>query len=51
MARGPISDDQFQQYQEKGFVLAKGFFGREEIELLRRAAKEDRELDQHSFAR
>jgi ectoine hydroxylase len=51
MARGPISDDQLKEYQEKGCVLAKGFFGQEEVELLRRAAKEDRELDQHSFAR
>jgi ectoine hydroxylase len=51
MARGPISDDQLKEYQEKGCVLAKGFFGQEEIELLRRAAKEDRELDKHSFAR
>src|SRR5258708_209354 len=51
MAPGPISDDQLKKYQEKGCVLVKGFFGQEEIELLRRAAKEDRELDQHSFAR
>jgi hypothetical protein len=51
MASGPISDDQLKEYQEKGCVLAKGFFSRAEIELLRRAAKEDRELDQHSFAR
>ena len=51
MARGPISDDQLKEYQEKGCVLAKDFFGQGEIELLRRAAKEDRELDQHSFAR
>ena len=32
-------------------MVSKGFFDREEVELLRRAAKEDRELDQHSFTR
>jgi ectoine hydroxylase len=51
MARGSISNEQVRDYNDKGFVVAKGFFDREEIELLRRAAKEDKQLDQHSFAR
>ena len=51
MPHGPISKSELQQYREKGFVVSKGFFDREEVELLRRAAKEDRELDQHSFTR
>ena len=51
MPHGPISNSELQQYREKGFVVSKGFFDREEVELLRRAAKEDRELDQHSFTR
>jgi len=51
MAHGPISDQQLREYRDQGFVLAKGFFDRVEIELLHRAAKEDRELDRHSFAR
>jgi ectoine hydroxylase len=51
MARGSISDEQVSDYNDKGFVVAKGFFDREEVELLRRAAKEDKQLDQHSFAR
>lgn len=51
MARGSISDEQVRDYNDKGFVVAKGFFDREEVELLRRAAKEDKQLDQHSFAR
>jgi ectoine hydroxylase len=51
MARGSISDEQVREYNDKGFVVAKGFFDREEVELLRRAAKEDKQLDQHSFAR
>jgi len=39
------------EYEENGFVLAKGFFDAEEIGLLRSASQEDRELDQHSFGR
>jgi ectoine hydroxylase len=51
MPHSSLSDELVAEYREKGYTLAKGFFEREEIELLRRAAKEDRELDQHSFAR
>jgi len=51
LATGPLNNQQVREYEEKGFVLAKGFFDGEEIGLLRRAAKEDRELDHHSFGR
>jgi hypothetical protein len=51
MAHGPISGQQLRDYREQGFVLARGFFDRAEIDLLHRAAKEDRELDRHSFGR
>jgi ectoine hydroxylase-related dioxygenase (phytanoyl-CoA dioxygenase family) len=51
MAKGCISDSEVSQYHETGFVLAKGFYDAEEIDLLKRAAKEDRTLDQHSFSR
>jgi hypothetical protein len=51
MANGPLNQNQVREYEESGFVLAKGLFDAEEIGLLRRAAKEDRELDQHSFGR
>src|SRR3981081_3115839 len=51
MPHSSLSDELVAEYREKGYTLAKGFFERDEIELLRRAAKEDRELDQHSFAR
>jgi hypothetical protein len=51
MAHGPLTNDQLGAYRDTGFTLARGFFDAEEIQLLRRAAKEDRELDQHSFAR
>jgi len=51
MASGPLDQNQVREYEENGFVLARGLFDAEEIGLLRRAAKEDRELDQHSFGR
>jgi len=51
MASGPLNEQQVHSYQENGFVLAQRFFDTQEIGLLRRAAKEDRELDQHSFGR
>src|SRR5690606_13430639 len=51
MVQGPLSDDQVRQYHERGFVLARAMFDAEEIELLGRAAREDRELDRHAFQR
>jgi hypothetical protein len=51
MAKGPLNDDQLQEYQANGFVLVRRMFDEEETGLLRRAAKEDRELDQHSYGR
>jgi hypothetical protein len=51
MANGPLNQNQVREYEENGFVLAKGLFDSEEIGLLRRAAKEDRALDQHSFGK
>src|SRR6185437_5333923 len=51
MARGPLTGQQCTEYAARGFTLARGMFESDEIDLLRRAAKEDRELDQHSFGR
>jgi ectoine hydroxylase-related dioxygenase (phytanoyl-CoA dioxygenase family) len=51
MAKGPLNDQQLREYEISGFVLARGMFDGEETGLLRRAAKEDRQLDQHSFGR
>ena len=51
MANEPLNAEQIQRYREDGYVLAKGLFDSQEIGLLHRAAKEDRELDQHSFAK
>jgi ectoine hydroxylase len=51
MAAGPLQNNLLEEYERNGFVLARGMFDSEEIGLLRRAAKEDRELDQHSFGK
>jgi len=51
MALGALSDEQASEFHQRGFVLARGMFDEEEIGLLRRAAREDKALDDHSFAK
>ena len=51
MASGPLQDSLLKDYARDGFVIVRKMFDSEEIGLLRRAAKEDRELDQHSFGK
>jgi hypothetical protein len=51
MPPGPLTDAQVARYHQDGYVLAPGLFDVEEIDLLRRAAKEDHELDQRSYGR
>lgn len=51
MPSGTVTADQVAQYKAEGSILLRGFYDRDEIDLLRRAAKEDRELDQHSYSR
>jgi len=51
MPRGPLTYEQVRAYHVDGYVLAKGMFDADEIALLARAAREDRELDRHSFGR
>jgi len=46
-----LDDGQVETYRREGYVIARGLFDASEIDLLRRAAKEDRELDRHSFGR
>jgi ectoine hydroxylase len=46
-----LSDDQLARYHADGYVLSNGLFDADEIDLLRRAAKEDHELDKHAFGR
>lgn len=46
-----LSAEDLARYHRDGFLLAREFFDREEIDLLRRAAKEDHELDRHSYGK
>lgn len=47
----PLTDNDVADYRREGFCIARGFFDREEIDLLWRAAKEDRAFDEHAFGR
>ena len=38
MPQGSISSEQIRQYHDQGFVLAREFFNRDEIEMLHGAA-------------
>jgi ectoine hydroxylase-related dioxygenase (phytanoyl-CoA dioxygenase family) len=51
MAKGPLTDEQVRQYHRDGYVVARGLFDAEEIGLLRRAAKEDKALDDHAYGK
>lgn len=51
MARGPLSEAEVREYHTRGLVIVRQLFETEEIDLLRRSAKEDRELDRHSFGK
>ena len=51
MASGPIGDSQVAAFNADGYVLARGMLDDVEIDLLGRAARADRVLDQHAFGR
>lgn len=46
-----LSEHQLKLYQEDGYLLVKGMLEAGEVDLLGRAAREDRVLDQHSYGR
>ncbi|HYO83051.1 MAG TPA: phytanoyl-CoA dioxygenase family protein [Bryobacteraceae bacterium] len=46
-----MSASAVQEYRERGFYLARGFLTRQETALLGQSAREDRDLDKHSFGR
>lgn len=46
-----LSESEVANYYQEGYVIVRGLFDREEIDLLHRAAKEDHELDKRSFGR
>ncbi|WP_182870955.1 phytanoyl-CoA dioxygenase family protein [Rhodopirellula sp. JC639] len=47
----PIPQLDREQYRRDGFLLRKSLFDAEEIDLLRRSAREDKQLDDHAFGR
>ena len=47
----PISQLDCEHYQRDGFLLRKSLFDAEEIDLLHRSAREDKQLDDHAFGR
>lgn len=49
MANGQLNDQQLNEFHENGYVIARKMFDLEEISLLKRTAKDDRDLHQHSF--
>jgi ectoine hydroxylase len=51
MNAGKLTPKQIASYHADGFIIVSGLFDAEEIGLLSRAAKEDRQLDQHSFSK
>jgi len=51
MASGPISADQLTEYRRKGYTLVRRMFDSQEVDLLRRSAKQDKTLDDHAFGR
>jgi ectoine hydroxylase-related dioxygenase (phytanoyl-CoA dioxygenase family) len=46
-----LNQDQLQQFHNDGYYVVKNLFDREEINLLKKTAVEDRMLDQRSFGR
>jgi ectoine hydroxylase len=51
MASGPITPDRLTEYRQKGYTLVRRMFNSQEIDLLRRSAKQDKTLDDHAFGR
>jgi len=51
MSGGIFNAEQLTAYERDGYVLVRNLFDAEEVDLLRRAAKEDREMDLNAFGR
>jgi ectoine hydroxylase len=51
MAKGVIREEDVKHYHEQGYVVVRGMFDQQEIDLLHRAAKEDKALDDHGYGR
>jgi ectoine hydroxylase len=51
MITNALREAEVARYHQDGYVLIKGMLAPEEVDLLGRAAREDRVLDQHSYGR
>lgn len=51
MNQGKLTHEQISDYHRDGYVIVRGLFDAEEIDLLRRASKDDKALDEHSFGK
>jgi hypothetical protein len=51
MSRGSLTESEVRQFQEDGFVIARGLYDAEEMALLSRAAREDKALEEHAIQR
>lgn len=51
MKQGKLTPEQISDYHRDGYVIVRGLFDTEEIDLLRRASKDDKALDDHSFGK
>ena len=51
MRYGPLSAEKLARYEQAGYLLVDAMFAADEIGLLLRSAKQDRALDEHSFAK
>ena len=49
--QGQLTPEQISDYHRDGFVIMRGLFDTEEIDLLRQASKADKALDDHAFGR
>jgi len=47
----PLNEEQLERYHRDGYLLVERMFDAAEIDLLRRASKEDRALDDHAVGR
>jgi ectoine hydroxylase len=51
MRPGPLTAAQLQQYHADGYLLLRRYFDEQEIDLLGRSARQDKQLDDHSFGK
>ena len=51
MSSEPLTPEQIDQFHRDGYLIVRSMFDAEEMELLKRAAKEDRELEAHSYSK